>query len=89
MRTIVDQIKETPSGVLEIRMQKINDDGTIGYHRTTVAPGASVDSQMNAVNAHLQSMGMATVGNGDISKVKAIASRVHTKEVIEEFKRRT
>jgi hypothetical protein len=85
MKTEIDRVYEV-DGIVHVRMKKINDDGTFGYHRTTLEPGADVDKRMSEISAHLQAMGKAKVDAGGIEIVKAVVSRVHTPEVIAKFK---
>lgn len=46
------------------------------YHRTSIAPGASAEAQMAAVNVHLKSMGIAPCDDGEIAKVLTFVEQV-------------
>lgn len=78
-RTIVDKIELEPqSGVVGIRMRKqiVNGEKVMSeqYHRTTVAPGADVDTQMALVNAHLVADGYPPVQEGDMTRINSAVS---------------
>lgn len=75
----VNQIEITEIGHIQVRLSKeICDDAgnVIGYaeprwHRTAIEIGGDVDAQMQAVNAHLETMGFPAVSAEDISQIAA------------------
>lgn len=89
-RSFVDQIEITRDGTIQIRIAKeiVDDDGTTisqTWHRTAVPPGGDIDQQMQAVNAHLQSMKQEPVKTDCTDRVKAAANAMWTGKVVSEF----
>lgn len=54
--TIIDTIKETPSGSIEVRLKKYNDAGDFRYHRFVVEDKTQLDKQLQQINAHIESL---------------------------------
>ena len=51
--SVVDICKANPTGIVEVRIRKLNRDGSWVYHRTAIEPGVDPKAQMEAVNAHI------------------------------------
>ena len=88
-RTILDQIEITRNGTVQIRWAKEIVDGaqlvTSDYHRTAVPPGRDIDAQIDAVSAHLGTMGWPVVQSDDIQRIKDHAAIAWTPQVISAF----
>lgn len=91
-RTIVDQIEITRDKTIQIRFGLLLlEDGielSCQWHRTAIEPGISVDTQIAAVNNHLQQMGKSTVPPTELDNLKQIVPVVHTPAVIAAHKQR-
>lgn len=91
-KTVIDQIEITRDHVLQIRLGLllIEDGKEIDckWHRTAVPPGGDIDAQLALVDDHLASMNKARLDNSRIPELKAIAQLVHTKERVDEYRRR-
>lgn len=76
--TLVDQIELQRTGDVGVRLVLLLvEDGVIlstKYHRTVVPAGGSVAVQMDAVNAHLISMGEQPVHAADLARLFAVAT---------------
>jgi hypothetical protein len=86
-RTLIDQLRVAADGTVLVRFQKQKIESgflTFEYHRTSIPPGADVDKQMWLVNAHLEVMGCARVG--DYGALKDRCAQAHTPEVVAAFK---
>lgn len=89
-KTIIDQIEITRDGTIQIRMGLlVLDDGvelSCHWHRTAVEPGGTIDTQLNAVDAHLQSGIRGTVfpivDKTKVPLIKSVMDLVHTPEVV-------
>ena len=79
-RTILDRIEIEPqTGNVTIRMLKqIADAGgkvlASEYHRTSIGPQTDPSSHMDAVNAHLATMGYPALSDEDVAHIKTIAA---------------
>lgn len=86
-KTVIDRIEVDRAGVVGIRFGLLLVENGVEidckWHRTAIEPGGSVDAQIAAVDAHLQSMGKATVekSGGSVDRLKSIVTVVHTDEV--------
>jgi hypothetical protein len=76
-RTIIDRIEIEPqTGNVGVRIKKqvVADNGTVlssDYHRTMIEPGGDLVKQMDAVNAHLVTMGYAAITSEDMSALSS------------------
>ena len=85
-RTELDQIEiNLTSGVIALRFAMYDEDGDRKWHRTSIEPGIDVEAQIAAVNVHLDLMKKKPVGAETIAKIKSVAAREHTPEVIARF----
>lgn len=72
-RTIIDKIEIEPqTGNIGVRIRKqiLADNGTVmssDYHRTMIEAGSNPVKQMDAVNAHLITLGYAAITSDDMS----------------------
>lgn len=86
-RTLIDRLGALPDGTVLVRFQKQTIERgllTVEYHRTSVPPGVDVDEHMAMVNAHLEVMECARVG--DYRALKDHVAVAHTPERIAAFK---
>lgn len=90
--TVIDRISIAPSGVVEIELGlAIESDGVEiarAKHGTAFEPGDDAAQRLAQVNAHLATMGREALPAKDVSRIAAVASAVHTKEVVDEFRAR-
>lgn len=80
--TILNQKYVDKNGTLLLRFVK--PDG--GYHRTSIMPGQDPDTQMQAVNAHLERMGHTKVDHETLSHIRTVVAEEHTPLVIAVFR---
>ena len=89
-KTIIDLIEITRNGVLQIRFGLLlMEDGVelaSQWHRTVVEPGGDVDRQLDAVNAHLQSMNKAQIETAGIPRLRQIVALVHDPETVAKYR---
>ena len=87
-RTVVDQVETTPGGTIQIRLRKeaVEEGKVLSYefHRTALAPGIPLDSQMAQVNAHLKGMDYPAVI--DVSRIQRIVAVEHTAAVVAAYR---
>lgn len=78
------------TNIIGVRLAKIIvEDGvelSREWHRTSIEPGADIDSQLIAINAHLASMNNAEIDTTEIDRLKAIIPVVQTPEVIAAYR---
>lgn len=84
--TTVDQIEITRSGIIQVRFGKQIRETETGevvsqeWHRTVLEPGADLDVQLAAVNAHLQSLAWAECSDQELALLRQLVPLVHTPE---------
>src|SRR5687767_12224157 len=95
-RSQIDQIEITETGHLQVRVALLvldneGNEQSRAWHRTVVAPGADVEAQLEAVNAHLQAMGRASIAGEDAGRerLSSLAAAVHTPEIVLAHRQRT
>jgi hypothetical protein len=49
MKTVIDLVETTKSGVIEVRQATYTDDGEVSYHRWTLLPGQDISKQEQSV----------------------------------------
>ena len=49
MKTVIDLIETTKTGVVEVRQATYANDGEINYHRWILLPGQNIDDQDQTV----------------------------------------
>ncbi len=85
-KTLVDQIEITRDGTIQVRFAVlVLEDGNeiaSSWHRTSFAPGADIDAQMEVINAHLTKMGKVPVEAHLLNTLKSIVKVVHTPEAV-------
>lgn len=91
-KTILSQIECTSTGVIGIRLKKVIMDGDLEisseYHRTTLAPGGSLDAQIAAVNDNLKNAyGYPAIAVATVERIRRIVAVEHTADVISEYAR--
>jgi hypothetical protein len=90
-KTIVDQIEVTRDGHIQLRfgLLLVEDGKEIDckWHRTAIEPGGDIERQIDAVNAHLVTLGHSPCAKDGLDDVFSIAKVIHTPERIAEFRR--
>jgi hypothetical protein len=85
-RTIVGQVEVQRDGTLQVRLHKqiLNGDEVKSdqYHRMALPPGVPLAYAMKTVNAHLESMGEAAVGDEEIARIARLVEVEHTPEAV-------
>lgn len=85
MRTVLNQIECTESGLIQLRIKKVVAEGVFEYHRAALEPGGSVDDLAEAVNRDLASMGFPAIAPEDVARVQRIAAVEHTPDMVQRF----
>lgn len=75
-RTVIDQIELTRSGLIQIRLGLLlvenGNELDCRFHRAVIPFDGDVETQMAAVNEHLDMMGVDRVSEPDIQRIEAI-----------------
>lgn len=81
-RTMIDRIEIDRDGVISLRFAKeLVENGVVlskNYHRTVITPDTDIDNQLNAVDNHLQQMGVMPLDTEDRAWIKSMKSSVQT-----------
>jgi hypothetical protein len=84
--TALSQIECTPSGAVQLRLDKQIVDGdnivASSYHRTVFLPGGDLDAQVSLVNEHLSEMGYPAMPDAVIERLRRIIAVEHTPAVV-------
>jgi hypothetical protein len=81
-KTVVDQIEIRRDGSTNIRFGLLILDGDeeiqTSWHRTSVPAGGNVDTQIAAVESHLETMGHPAIETADKTRAKAAIAAVRS-----------